>query len=104
MKPLRVIDSADIEFQEATTWYRNRDPRVASRFVSEVRKTLELIETFPQIGSRVFGIDDRSVRSMPIHTFPYRIVFVDLGDRLEVVAFAHKRRRPGYFMDRLRRS
>jgi hypothetical protein len=26
------------------------------------------------------------------------------GDRLEVVAFAHYRRRPGYFINRLRRS
>lgn len=104
MKPLTVIDSADLEFRDATTWYFKRDPRVAARFVAEARKTLQLIETFPQIGSRVHGVDDRLVRSMPIHTFPYHIVFVDLGDRLEVVAFAHKRRRPGYFMNRLRRS
>lgn len=41
---------------------------------------------------------------MPIHTFPYHVVFVNLRDRLEVVAFAHNRRRPAYFMDRLRRT
>jgi len=82
---------------------RTRSTRGRS-VVAESRKALRLIETFPQIGSRVPGVDDRSVRRMPIHTFPYHIVFVDLGDRLEVVAFAHNRRRPGYFMDRLRRS
>jgi hypothetical protein len=41
---------------------------------------------------------------MPIHTFPYHIVFVDLVDRIDVVAFAHKRRRPAYFLSRLRGS
>jgi hypothetical protein len=41
---------------------------------------------------------------MPIHSFPYSVVFVDLGDTLEVVAFAHYRRRPTYFLNRLRRS
>ena len=104
MKRLEITAPADVEFREATAWYRDRDPRVADRFVSEARLTLELIERFPAIGSRVPGIDDRNVREMPIHSFPYHIVFVDLGERLEVVAFAHNRRRPAYFAKRLRRT
>jgi plasmid stabilization system protein ParE len=85
-------------------WYRERDPRVADRFAAEARKTLRLIEQFPQIGGVVFGIEDRHVRRMPIHAFPYGIVFVDLGDSIEVVAFAHNHRRPAYFIARLRQS
>lgn len=104
MKPLTVIEAAEAEFQEATKWYRDRDVRVASRFVAEARRTLELIEAFPQIGGRVPGVPDRHVRQMPIHTFPYNVVFVDLTVRLEVVAFAHYRRSPGYFIDRVIRS
>ncbi|HEV7486606.1 MAG TPA: type II toxin-antitoxin system RelE/ParE family toxin [Thermoanaerobaculia bacterium] len=104
MKPLKILVPAEIELHEATTWYRERDPRVADRFAAEVRKTLRLIEQFPQIGGYVFGIHDRHVRRMPIHAFPYSIVFDDLGDSIEVVAFAHNRRRPAYFMARLRRS
>lgn len=68
-----------------------------------MRHTLELIEMFPLIGGRVAGVADADVRRMPIHTFPYHVVFADLSDRLEVVAFAHNRRRPAYFMDRLLR-
>lgn len=104
MKPLKILVPAEIELHEATTWYRERDPRVADRFAAEARKTLRLIEQFPQIGGLVFGTDDRSVRRMPIHAFPYGIVFVELEDSIEVVAFAHNRRRPGYFMKRLRRA
>ena len=104
MKPLQIVEPAEIEYQEATTWYRDRDPRVAERFVAETRRTLELIETFPQLGGRVPGVDDPDVRQMPIHSFPYYVVFVRLADRLEVVAFAHNRRRPAYFADRLRRK
>jgi plasmid stabilization system protein ParE len=104
LKPLRIIDSAKAEFREATAWYRKRDPRVADRFAEEARKTLHLIEQFPQIGGLVPSVGDRSVRRMPIHSFPYSVVFVDVGDGLEVVAFAHYRRRPGYFVKRLRRS
>ena len=104
MKPLNIVEPAEFEYQEAVTWYRDRDPRVAERFVAETRRTLELVETFPQIGGRVPGVDDEDVRQMPIHTFPYHVVFVNLPNRLEVVAFAHHRRRPAYFMDRLRRN
>ena len=104
MKPLQIVGPAEIEYQEATTWYRDRDPRVADRFIAETRRTLELIEQFPQIGGRVPGVDDPDVRQMPIHSFPYYVIFVRLPSRLEVVAFAHSRRRPAYFIDRLRRE
>ena len=104
MSPLHIAEPAEIEYQEAATWYRNRDPSVAERFVAETRRALELIETFPQIGGRVPGVDDADVRQMPIHSFPYHVVFVRLSSRLEVVAFAHNRRRPAYFADRLRRK
>jgi len=41
---------------------------------------------------------------MPIQTFPYDVVFVELPDTLEVVAIAHNRRRPAYYLNRLRPS
>lgn len=104
MNPLRIVGPAEAEYQEATIWYRDRDPRVAERFVDETRRTLKLIETFPQIGGRVSGVDDADVRQMPIRTFPYQVVFVRLSDSVEVVAFAHNRRLPAYFADRLRKK
>jgi plasmid stabilization system protein ParE len=104
LKPLNVVEPAETEYRDALTWYRERDSRVADRFAAETRRTLDLIETFPQIGGRVPGVPDDDVRRMPIHKFPYHVVFADLTDRLEVIAFAHNRRRPAYFMDRLRRT
>lgn len=104
MKTLHITGPAETEFREAAKWYRDRDARVAERFAAQTRVTLELIERFPQIGGLVAGVEDNNVRQMPIHTFPYHVVFVNLVDRLEVVAFAHNRRRPGYFLSRLRRS
>jgi toxin ParE1/3/4 len=104
LKPLKILGAAELELQEALLWYQDRDPRVAARFLSETRKILELIARFPQIGGRVAGLEDPDVRSMPVHSFPYHVVFADLTDRVEVVAFAHARRKPGYFVMRLGRS
>lgn len=104
MKPLKVGQSAEAEYHEALTWYRERDARVADRFAAETRRALELIEAFPQIGGRVPGMDDDDVRRMPIHTFPYHVVFVNFPDQLEVIAFAHNRRQPAYFIERLHKT
>jgi toxin ParE1/3/4 len=104
LKPLRIIDLAEAEYRDAARWYRERNPRVAGRFAAETRRALALIEEFHLIGGVVPGVPDEHVRRMPVHTFPYHVVFVDLGDRIEVVAFAHNRRRPAYFLTRLQKS
>lgn len=104
MTPINVVAPAEAEFREAVAWYRDRDARVAERFTAETRKTLQLIQEFPRIGGHVPDVDDTTVRRMPIHTFPYHVVFVTFPDRVEVIAFAHNRRKPRYFMRRLRRS
>ena len=104
MKPLVIVTAAENEYRDALQWYRDRDARVADRFASQTRRSFGLIETFPQIGGRVPGVDDRDVRRMPIQTFPYSIVFVDFPDRIEVIAVAHHRRSPAYFIDRVRRT
>jgi plasmid stabilization system protein ParE len=101
---LPVTAAAEAEFREAVAWYAQRDARVAARFAEETRNALLLIEEFPQIGGRVPEIDDAHVRRMPIHTFPCHIVFVRLGERIEVVAFAHHRKQPRYFLRRLKRT
>jgi toxin ParE1/3/4 len=104
LKRLKIVAPAEAEFREALAWFRDHDPRVAERFAEETRRTLHLISEFPQIGSRVPEVDESEVRRMPVRTFPYHVVFADFGDRIEVLAFAHNRRRPRYFMRRLRRT
>ena len=104
MIAVEILRPAEIEFREAVSYYRERDPRVAEHFISEVRRTLELLESFPNIGSPVRDVDDPDVRRMPVHKFPYSVVFLRLSDRLQVVAIAHKRKRPAYYVSRLHRS
>jgi plasmid stabilization system protein ParE len=94
LKRLEIVKEAEAELRDAVTWYRERDPRVAERFSDAARETLRLIEGFPEVGSYVPGVHDRDVRRMPIHGFPYHVVFVRFADHLQVVAFAHRRRSP----------
>lgn len=83
--------------REAVTWYRQRDPELANRFLDEVYKVLALLEQFPNIGGRVFGVNDAVTRQFPVDTFPYQVVFKRFPDRISVLAIAHERKRPGYW-------
>ncbi len=100
MKPARLTAPARGEIRDAARWYREHSPTVAQQFIAEILRALELIEEFPGAGSTIPYVDDPQTRRFPIRTFPYQIVFVELDDILEVVAVAHDRRRPGYWIPR----
>ena len=97
MKPVRLRAAAKRDLRDATAWYEERNAELADRFVAEVTRTLELIEQFPMSGGRVPGVLDPEVRRLPVHNFPYHVVFLRLSDRTAVLAIAHDRRRPGYW-------
>jgi plasmid stabilization system protein ParE len=85
--------------REATEWYRERNEAVAERFAAEVRQTLRHLEQFPGSGAVVPGVADPAVRRLPVHNFPYHVIFVRLEQHITVIAIAHDRRRPGYWLD-----
>lgn len=97
MKSVKLRKIAKRDLREATSWYAERDADVARRFTDEVGRTLELIERFPLTGAPVPGVEDRNVRRLPVHNFPYHVVFIALSDRVSVLAIAHDRRKPGYW-------
>ena len=57
---------------------------------------MELIETFPATGSHIPLVTGKA-RRLPLAGFPYHVVFEELPDRVEVLAIAHDRKRPGYW-------
>jgi plasmid stabilization system protein ParE len=97
VKPVRLRKIAKRDLREATAWYAERNADVAQRFTEEVSRTLELIERFPSTGAPVPGVPDREVRRLPVHNFPYHVVFISLSARIAVLAIAHDKRKPGYW-------
>ena len=94
MSRVRLRPNAKRDFREAIAWYRDRDSEVAKRFAAEVRQVLAHLEGFPFTGGMVPGVHDPDIRSFPVHGFPYKVVFMRLGDKISVLAVAHKRRQP----------
>jgi plasmid stabilization system protein ParE len=99
VKPVRLRRIAKRDLREAVSWYRARDPQLASRFLDEVYKTLAMIEQFPLTGGPVFGINEPQTRQLPVDNFPYQVVFRRLKLRTAILAIAHERKKPGYWND-----
>ncbi|HVT05788.1 MAG TPA: type II toxin-antitoxin system RelE/ParE family toxin [Thermoanaerobaculia bacterium] len=97
MKPVRLREAAKGDLREALRWYGERDPDLANRLFAELRVTFEFLEQFPKAGRRVPEVTDRDVRRLPVHTFPYHVVYLELRSRISVLAIAHDKRAPEYW-------
>lgn len=98
--PRRSVDllaPAREEIGEVFDWYLARSPRAAARFLNEIDRAIALIVEAPEIWPR-FEID---TRRYPLRSFPFDLLYRELGGAIQVVAVAHQRRRPGYWRSRI---
>jgi plasmid stabilization system protein ParE len=99
---IRISDEADAEMAEAARWYETHRTGLGVEFVDAVDTAVAKVAELPRMGSPVPGVSDPATRRRPVRRFPYHVVYVELADRLQILAIAHDRRRPGYWMGRLR--
>jgi len=100
--PIRISEEADAEMVEAARWYETHRAGLGVDFLEAVDTAVARIGEIPRMGSAVPGVSDLAIRRRPVHRFPYHVVYMELADRLQVLAIAHDRRRPGYWVGRLR--
>lgn len=101
--PLRISEEADAETAEAARWYERHRFKLGGEFLAAVDAAIARIEENPRIGSRTPGVADENIRRVFVRRFPYHVVYIELPDRLQVLAVAHDRRRPAYWLGRLSR-
>ena len=101
MKRLRVESATEEELRAAVDWYEGRQPGLGARFVSEVGRVLDLIRNRPALGGPVPRVRAQyGVRRVPLRRFPYFVIYRDCDAEIQIVAFAHTSRKPGYWRHR----
>ena len=89
--------AARTEFVEAVRWYAVESGQFyAKDFRNEVHRTLSLLRDHPAMGTPA----ESNTRRMVVHRYPFFIVYRIDSDALHVLAVAHQRRRPGYWVAR----
>jgi plasmid stabilization system protein ParE len=100
-RPFRVQDEANQELDHASRWYEERRPGLGHRFLSSVDAALDQISRFPEAGAHVPRIPpELVVRRAPIKGFPYHVIYLETADVIHILAFAHDKQRPAYWLTR----
>ena len=98
---LRYEVEAERELDEAAQRYEEQRPGLGKRFLREVELTTKRICQFPGAGAPVKRVPaDLATRQAPVKDFPYQVVYLSTAGVIRVLAIAHYRRRPGYWLDR----
>jgi hypothetical protein len=100
MTPIVILHEAEIELWEAVEFYEGKCVGLGLDFEKEIKSAVDLIQQSPD---RWPQRDDGTRRCL-IHRFPYFVVYVHHEDRVWVIAFAHCRRRPGYWSGRAKKT
>jgi plasmid stabilization system protein ParE len=100
-KPLVTEPEARQELEDAAWWYEQQRPDLGGRFLNAVAATLDRIVRFPKAGAPVpYAPPELGARRAPVKRFPYHVVYLETPQAIHILAFAHDRRRPGYWLGR----
>ncbi len=100
-----VEPKAEQELRAARRWYETRREGLGRSFLDDADDALKRLAAMPGASSLVPNVSpELGVRRVFLRQFPYAIVFIEEGPALIVIAFAHLRRRPGYWTSRLGNS
>ena len=99
---LELHPEARAELRSAALWYDERRPGLGDEFISEVSAALDRIGDAPESyppwpRTQVAG---PMIRKATIQRFPYVIAFEEHEQHLLVLAVAHAKRRPLYWLTR----
>ena len=88
---------ADEEFAAQVEYYDKQQPGLGQRFYREVLGNLEWIVQNAELPRL-----RKSYRRVNLKVFPFYVVYVVEGDLAQAVAIAHGKRKPGYWISRIR--
>ncbi|MGQ0634995.1 MAG: type II toxin-antitoxin system RelE/ParE family toxin [Planctomycetaceae bacterium] len=98
---MRILAEAEAEAEAARQYLNARSLRVGSRFIIELRKTLEAIAATPTSFPRLETLpDDAPYQRALLAKFRYAVIFETISDEVVVVAVAHTSRAPDYWLGR----
>ena len=99
-RTLRVLPDAEAELQSAAIWYEEKCRGLGIEFVAVVDSALESVLENPE--ACPVWRSDRPYRKRSLNRFPYVVFFRIDSATGEIIAVAHAKRRPGYWLDRRR--
>ena len=99
MNVIEIHPGAKSELREGADWYEQRSPGLGRDLLDEAARAVESIRQRPTR----WPVHRAGTRKRLLHRFPYAVIYRIEDERILIAAFAHLRRRPAYWADRLQR-
>jgi plasmid stabilization system protein ParE len=96
MKPVQVHPEAEAEADGTFEYLWTRSESAAFGFDAELRAAFRTLRKTP----RICAPYQRGTRRIMLKRYPFFVVFREFPDRIQIVAVAHGKRRPGYWAKR----
>jgi plasmid stabilization system protein ParE len=90
--------AAEAEHLEHVAWFEDQQAGLGQRFLAAVESTIDRACAAPR---RYRVVQPPDVRRVAVPGFPYELLFRAVSDNVQILAVAHFRRRPGYWLPRL---
>jgi toxin ParE1/3/4 len=97
VKYISFHEDARAEIAEASHYYEDRVPDLGQALIDDVEKSVSEILANPNACERV----SNNLRRKVIKRFPYSLIYAVETDRIRIMAVAHHKRRPEYWLYRL---
>jgi toxin ParE1/3/4 len=89
---------AAAEHLEAIAYYEGHRPGLGAAFVAEFERAVTEITQTP---SRYPMERKPDIRRAQLRRFPFAVLYREAGGNVQILAVAHHRRRPAYWLGRL---
>jgi plasmid stabilization system protein ParE len=94
--PVRLHPLAADEIEAARRWYSERNSEAATAFLADIDAAMLAVREAPHRWPRVHV----KYRRYIMRSFPFSVVYFTIATSIGVIAVAHHRRRPGYWLAR----
>jgi plasmid stabilization system protein ParE len=95
---IEVLEVARQEFDEAFEYYESRQQGLGEGFRKAVREQVQKIASHPD----AWVLVRHGTRKCLGSRFPYDVIYQKSGEKILVLALAHRKRRPLYWQDRIK--
>ena len=100
-KAVRPSSFAQAEIEYYLIRYASESGHLRDRLWDDIQAVVNLIAEHPLIGEVVRRTGGR-VRRFPLQHFPFFLIYRVRDDDMQIVALAHKRRKPNYWRQRVK--
>ena len=100
VEKVEFLKPAEMEFEDAVDFYNQQASGLGYEFAIEVKKSLERIIKYPDSWTKI----SNQTRKCKCKRFPYNIVYYQHRSSIIVVAIMHTKRKPKYWIERLKES